>query len=179
MCERCRRRPPGYHWARSVWTYEGPARGAVLALKYGGLPGLVRPLGQALLATASEQLGRLHPVLLPVPLHRVRLRQRGFDACDALARFVARRLRLTVSRAIERPRGTTPQVGLGILARRRNTANAFQLLWPEAIMGRNVVLIDDVLTTGATVGVCTQLLSDAGAREVGVLTLARARLKEA
>ncbi|MEE9218366.1 MAG: ComF family protein [Acidobacteriota bacterium] len=160
----------------AVWKYEGAARGAVRAFKYGRIPGLVRPLAQAVLALAGERLLVRRPILVPVPLHPRRVRERDFDAIQALTLRLGRQLGLRVARPLARPRKATPQTGLGTRARHRNAALSFRLTRPEQIFGRPVVLLDDVLTTGATAAACARLLLGGGAREVGVLALARARL---
>lgn len=177
-CERCRRRPPPWEWARAVWEYAGPARGAVLAFKYGEVPGLAAPLAEAAVAAAGDLLIAPRPVLVPVPLHRSRARERGLDAPRELAREIGRRLGLRSAAALERPpAASTPQAGLGRAARLRNAERSFVLARPEDVFGRPAVLIDDVMTTGATATACARLLRGAGARALGVLVLARARLE--
>lgn len=176
-CPRCRRQPPPYDWAEAIWEYAPPARGAVLAFKYGHIPGLAAPLAEAALRLSGQRLARERPVLVPVPLHAVRQRQRGANAAEALARALAAPLGLRVARALERPHGATPQAGLGRQARQRNADASFRLARPEEVFGRRAVIVDDVLTTGATAGACARLLRGAGARDIGILALARARLE--
>jgi ComF family protein len=113
-------------------------------------------------------------VLVPVPLHPRRLRARGFNQAELLAVSIGRRASLRVApRALLRRRDTPAQTGLSAAGRRRNVAGAFAVRQPETIRGRTVVLVDDVLTTGATVRACARELSRAGARGVHVLTVAR------
>ncbi len=176
-CERCRRSPPAFDWARALWTYSGPARGALLAYKYGTLPGLARPFAQAASEVAGARLAQAGAALVPVPLQPAKRRERGLDAARELAGELARRLRLDVVRALERRPSSVPQTGLGRSARQRNAAHSYRLARPEGVFGRRVVLVDDVLTTGATAHACARLLRGAGAREVGVLVLARASLR--
>jgi ComF family protein len=177
-CPRCRQLPPPFDWALTVWEYGGPARGAVLAFKYGVIPGLARPLAQAALLAAGGRLTgeRKRPFLVPVPLHPSKLRERGMNPVHELAREIARRLDLRVVSPLERPARSTPQADLGRAARLVNAEQSFTLARPEDVLGRDLVLVDDVVTTGATATACARLLRGAGARRVGVLALARARL---
>ena len=175
-CSRCLRAPPPHDWALALWVYSGAARGAVLAFKYGEIPGLAEPLAEAALRAAAERFAP-GQILIPVPLHPRRRRERGLNAAEELARAITRRSGIPMAQALERPLSLTPQSGLGRTERRRNAANSFRISRPEAVHGRPVVLVDDVLTTGSTAGVCARLLLGAGARSVGVLALARARLE--
>lgn len=116
-------------------------------------------------------------VLVPVPLHRTRLRQRGFNQAELIAR-AAMRVRRPDSRlflcpVLERKRETTSQIGLTSHQRRENLRGAFGVLHPEAVKGREVLVVDDVYTTGATVSECARVLRRAGATKVWVATVAR------
>jgi ComF family protein len=114
-------------------------------------------------------------VLVPVPLHPRRRRERGFNQADLLAAAVGRRCRLPVAAtALVRRKDTAPQAGLSAAGRRLNVAGAFGVRRRARIAGRVVVLVDDVLTTGATALACARALNDAGAREVRLLAVARA-----
>jgi ComF family protein len=113
-------------------------------------------------------------VLVPVPLHPRRLRQRGFNQSQLLARALGRLAGLPVADALARRVETATQTGLSAAARRRNVEGAFRAVRPAAVGGRVVVLVDDVLTTGATARACARALRDAGASAVRLLTLARA-----
>jgi len=145
---------------------------AVQSLKYGRRRSVAGALG-ALLATrypfADDAL------LIPVPLHPQRLRERGFNQAALLARAVARRRGLAVAdRALRRSRATQGQPGLTAVERRRNLAGAFRVRQPGLVAGRSVVVIDDVLTTGATADACARALLAAGASRVDVFTAGRA-----
>lgn len=176
QCPRCRRHPPLVTAARSAGEYEGTLRAIVHAFKYDGRRLLARPLG-ALMRTAGADLLRQADCVVPVPLHAWRRVRRGFNQADNLAR----QLGVPVVRALWRTRATTPQTGLQAAARRRNMQGAFTL-WPflsrrlrdRWLVDRVVVLIDDVRTTGATLNACAAVLTNAGAREVRALTVARA-----
>ena len=177
-CDACRRAPPPYAFARAVAAYDGGMREAIHALKYGGRPAVASPLGQLLSGAGREVL----PVppdewadgLVPIPLHRVRRAERGFNQAEILAQPCGAAWRLPVlGRALVRTRPTLPQTDLDADARRANVRDAFRVPRPAAILGRRLLLVDDVLTTGATVSAAARALRSAGAAAVGVLTLAR------
>ena len=135
---------------------------------------------RAVAATFGSLLAAHYPfagdaVLVPVPLHRSRLRARGFNQALLLARALGRRRGLHVlSRALTRVRATNAQAGLGAAERRRNLHGAFVVRRPDAVRDRAVVLVDDVLTTGATADACARALRAAGAARVDVFTVGRA-----
>jgi ComF family protein len=174
-CGRCLRRPPPYTLARAPFLYGGALQDAIHRYKYEGHWTLARPLGQLLTGAILDLDPQSFDLVVPVPLHPRRLAERGFDQAVPLARAVARRHRLSLAlRALRRTRPTTPQALLSGLARRRNVQNAFSVPRPREIEGLRVLLVDDVLTTGATAAACARALLAAGATAVGVLTLARA-----
>jgi ComF family protein len=116
-----------------------------------------------------------HDLVLPVPLHPRRLRWRGFNQSALLARAIAARAERPVDVwTLARARPTPPQVGLGEADRRRNVSGAFVVRQPAVVRGRTILLIDDVMTTGATVDECARVLRRAGAQWVDVLVVARA-----
>jgi ComF family protein len=163
-----------YAAARAVGVYEGALRAAVLRLKREPHVGS-RLAG--LLARAQERppLDRA-ALVLPVPLHEERLRERGFNQAALLARAVASRNRLALdewSLARHRHAGLH-RAGMDVRARRETVEDAFRVTRPRLIAGKQVLLVDDVLTTGATVSACARALREAGATEVFVLTVARA-----
>jgi len=159
--------------ARSLYVFEGGAREAVHYLKYRWRTMLGPVLGKALAALVSD-MGFSPELVLPVPLHRRKIRQRGFNQSVVLARHMSRclGLKLDVS-SLARSRHTASQVGLNTRERRRNVAGAFVVRRAQRVAGRAVLLVDDVLTTGATVDECSRVLKEAGA-EVAVVTIARA-----
>ncbi len=157
-------------------AYSGPARACLHALKYDGELRLVDPLAE-LLATRWARAGVGGDVLVPVPVHAARRRQRGFDQAELLARGVGRVLGLPVADALERAARTTAQHQLGRRARAANVGSAF-VVSPSGraqVVGRWVVLVDDVVTTGATLSGCAEALLAAGAAAVSGLALARER----
>lgn len=176
LCGPCRQRRPRFAYARAAARYEGLVREAIHALKFGGRRGLAGPLGDLLAGLGPSALpGAAPDLLVPVPLHRRRERERGYNQALLLSRRLGLAWGVAVATdVLVRQGATIPQVDLDAPARRRNVRGAFAVARPEAILGRHVVLVDDVLTTGATAGECARSLSRAGAAVVGVLTVARA-----
>lgn len=109
-----------------------------------------------------------------MPLHWRKRLERGFNQSELLARFVAKRSGIPIAKSLYRKKGTDPQAGLTRAQRRTNVAGAFEVKRRHEVDGRHVLLIDDVLTTGATASACSAVLKRAGAKRVTVLTLARA-----
>jgi len=185
-CAACRRDPPAYTRTITLADYRAqPAsREWILALKHGRRPDLASSLGRALgsrLADLRARGGdpRAPPVLVPVPLHFLRRVERGYDQALLLARAVAGIEGLEVVRAIRRARSTPAQGSLGAPSRAPNVAGAFApaRAWPSParrIRGREVWLVDDVVTSGATASECARVLERLGAARVGILALARA-----
>jgi ComF family protein len=177
-CDACRRTPPSYAFARAVAQYRDGMREAIHALKYGGRPVVATPLGRLLAEAAPGALpappGDWAEGLVPVPLHPARLSERGFNQAELLAAPCAARWRLPVlGRVLVRTRPTRPQTDLDAAARRANVRGAFAVPRPAEVAGRRLLLVDDVLTTGATAGAAARALRAAGAAAVGVLALAR------
>jgi ComF family protein len=157
-------------------AFTGPARAAVHALKYDGERRLVGPLAQ-LMAARWQVVGIGGEVLAAVPVHAQRRRARGFDQAELLAREVGRRLGLPFAPLLERAAITSAQHHLGRTARASNVVGAFMVAerLRGDVTGRWVILVDDVMTTGATLNACAIALLDAGAHAVSALTLARER----
>ncbi len=162
--------------ARATGLYRGLVREVLHRFKYGGQTFLVRPLAQMLTASGKE-LTRLHNVdlIVPVPLHPRRLRQRGFNQSALLARRLGSTLGISVDYSnLKRFRWTEPQTGLSHRQRAANVKGAFKLTRPEKMRGKVILLLDDVLTTGETVNQCTRVLQkDGRTSEVVILTVAR------
>jgi ComF family protein len=174
LCQRCRETRDHFRIARAALRYreDGIARAAILLVKHGRRLSLLHHLA-ALLAEAAPQY--LSPGewdgLVPVPLYWVRRWRRGFNQAEVLARAVGWRHGLPVlPRALRRVRATPLQHG-DFAARRRNVRDAFAA--GQEVVGRRLLLVDDVFTTGATADACAATLLRAGATDVGVLTLAR------
>ena len=157
-------------------AFTGPVRAAVHALKYDGERRLVEPLAEVM-AQRWRRAGRGGDLLVPVPVHAARRRDRGFDQAEELARACGRLLDLPVARCLMRRERTAAQHALGRRERARNVGGAFVVrAGREAdVDERWIVLVDDVTTTGATLAGCAGALAAAGARAVSALTLARER----
>jgi ComF family protein len=172
-CAPCRRRPPRFDYARAAASYDGVLREAVHAFKFGGRRALAAPLGDLVVETLAGRLPE-EALLLPVPLHRRRERERGFNQAALLARRIGRAWSWPVREdVLARVTATPSQTELDAAARRANVRDAFRLRRPGAVAGRRVVLVDDVLTTGATLSECARTLREAGAASVGAVTVAR------
>lgn len=168
--------PPPYDRARTAVLYQGAARDLVADLKYRDRTE-VAPLIGRLTARAARDLRAGADMLVPVPLHPRRLVWRRFNQSALIARVVARELALPLeTAALIRIRATAPQVGLKGNARADNVAGAFQVTAAGAarLKGRNVILVDDVITTGATAAAAARALKRAGAGRVDLLAFARA-----
>lgn len=151
----------------AAWVYDERAAAVVHALKYGERPALAQPLGATLAAAVPH--GRRVDLVLEVPLHPARLRERGYNQAAVLADGLADTLGAPrLADALARTKPTPPQARLGPEARRRNLAGAFRAVRPQRLQGRRVLLVDDVMTTGATLEACLETLRDSGADAAGV-----------
>ncbi len=159
-----------------AWGYEYPIDRLVRALKFHGDRSVAGALGALLAMRVADRCVPLPEVLVPVPLHPLRLRERGYNQADEIARHLAGRLSLRrLPRALERIRATAPQSQLPAAQRRSNLAGAFNVpaRMVATVAGVDVALIDDVLTTGSTAQSAAQALLEAGARRVELWALAR------
>jgi ComF family protein len=174
-CARCETAALPYTRCFAPFLYEFPLADLVQALKYEGALAHARVLG-VLLGAAAQRHGIAGNVdaIVPMPLHASRLLERGYNQSHEIARFVARTLGLRCNhQALRRTRPTPPQVGLPRDARVENVRGAFTA-GREAVRGRRLVLLDDVVTTGSTVAAAARALRDAGAISVDVWAVARA-----
>jgi len=171
LCARCRHEPPAFTSVRSVYPYGGPARDLVHALKYSGVsavaPVMAIEMAESLLDWKPEVT-----VIVPVPMAGFRRRRRGYNQAELLAREVGRRAGIPVAvRALSRRAGPSQVEQPDEAARRANAREAFAA-GRERVIGE-VLLIDDVMTTGATLDACASVLKSAGAERVYGLTFAR------
>ena len=179
----CRRAAPPFRRAVSYGAYAGALRDLIHLLKYEQ----VRPAAAVLGSFLREALAKLElpasTLLVPVPLWTGKRRNRGFNQAEEIARALVRTLASggTASTSIQldttslvRQRETVSQTGLTRHQRRANVRGAFAVVRPQAVAGRNILLMDDVMTTGTTAGECARMLLRAGAKQVFVATVARA-----
>ncbi|PLX96994.1 MAG: amidophosphoribosyltransferase [Desulfuromonas sp.] len=176
LCGDCLSDPPAYDWTEAAGLYEGSLRHAIHLFKFEGRIDLDRPLARQLLSAWEQTSSSFHPDrLVPVPLHPKRLRQRGCNQALLLAHELGRSLKVPVAtRLLRRTQETPAQQGLSAENRHQNLKRAFALE-EKVRCGERLVLIDDVMTTGATAQECARLLRRGGAAEVGVMVLGRAR----
>jgi ComF family protein len=179
LCGDCLAHPPRFRRARAALVYDDQSRRLVLPLKHGDRTDIARACG-SWMARAGAILLAEADLVAPVPLHWRRLFARRYNQAQLLARVVVReatagsKARLAPD-LLRRRRWTGSQSGLGARERRGNLREAFDIhpRWLAKLEGKTVLLVDDVLTTGATVEACTRVLQRGGARHVDVLTLAR------
>lgn len=177
-CLTCDTLPPWLRSVRSAYVLEGPAHRMVHGLKYAGWHCLAHPMGSRMgRVPLGEEAEEEVELVVPVPLSRVRLRQRGYNQAGFLATVVARDRRLEYRPdLLDRVKATETQTALHPADRLANVAGAFQVPTAAAasVRRRHVLVVDDVWTTGATTLACAEGLLQAGARAVSVLTFARA-----
>jgi len=173
VCGGCLQDPPGFDWARAAVSYDDLGRMLVIRLKFSGAAAAVPAMGQMMMGALA---GTEADVVMPVPLHRSRLLKRRFNQSQLLAADLAGRLTLPLDTfSLRKHRATESQGGLNRKARFRNVQASFDIApgRERCIKGRNILLVDDVLTTGATASVCAKTLKRAGASSVGIVTFAR------
>ena len=157
--------------ARSPYAYGGALADALRLLKFSARTDLGAPLGRLLAPSVADCAARLEaPLVVPVPLSRRRLAQRGYNQAALIALAAARGVRTEL---LFRVRDTPSQIGLSAAQRREALRGAFAAA-PRAFAGRDVIVIDDVMTTGATLAACADALHQGGARRIVALTVARA-----
>ncbi len=176
LCSECRAAGFAFRCAVSFCRHDGLARDLVVRFKYQGEHFLRRPLARWL-AESLQNDARLHDppadALVPVPLHRRRERERGFNQADALCRRLSCETGLPVWRALRRVRATSVQARLSRAQRLHNLRDAFLPAPRLPVRGAHLLLVDDVFTTGSTVHECARVLCGAGAASVRVLTVTR------
>jgi ComF family protein len=176
-CAACLERRPPFDRHRSCAPYRGELKEALLLFKYRRFRSLGKPLGRFVADALAEEiiLWDKVDVVVPVPLHARRRRERGFDQARILAREIGRLRRLPVAAGVLRKvRNIPPQTSLERDERRTNVRGAYEAVGADRIRGRVVLLVDDVFTTGSTIGECAAVLKRAGAKEVRAVTVAQA-----
>lgn len=172
-CLGCAAASPSWQVARAPFVYGGELATAIRRFKLGGRPELARSLG-LLLAPSVAALPAAVDALVPVPLHRRRLAARQYNQASLLARAARAARHAPVRELLDRVRDTPSQSKLDAAARRANVRGAFAVAPGQSVARLHLVLVDDVMTTGATAAACAGALLDAGAARVDVLTLSRA-----
>jgi ComF family protein len=169
LCALCRLGLQGFDAVYSYGSYEGSLRTLIHVLKYEGVRPLAGPLAQLLLGAIPRQAS--FDAIVPMPLHWRKQWQRRFNQAELVAREVARAWNIPVVKAVKRRKATAPQAGLTNAGRRANVRGAF--VATRRLDGMRVLLIDDVLTTGATASACARALKRAGAAQVALGAVAR------
>lgn len=172
LCGACIKQMPDFDASIAAYRFDQPVAGWIKAFKFSRQLQHVPVLADALLQAVQGQ--GMPDLLLPIPLHRTRLRERGFNQSLELARYLSRHLSVAVdAHSLCRQRETKPQSGLKARQRQRNVREAFQVVKP--IAAKHVALIDDVMTSGATVSEAAYVLKQAGVERVDVWVVARAQ----
>ena len=182
VCGACRITPPFFDRACIATVYENVVKAAIHQFKFSQKIGLGSPLAQLLISALPDDINRgMYHAVLPVPLHPRRQRQRGYNQSAILAKYLARHLHVPlILNNLRRIRPTDEQALLkGQKARHENVKNAFQLEEPATLCEKNVILVDDVMSTGATVNECAKTLKQAGVKLVCVVVLSRPALPSA
>jgi ComF family protein len=170
VCSACRSGLRALDRAASFGFYEGPLRSLIHLYKYSGMKPLARQLAAFL--ESAIPIDQSFDAVVPVPLHWRKQWQRGFNQAELLARRIAKHHGVPLLGALKRKHSTAVQATLAKAGRRRNVQGAFAIREKVAVAGRKILLIDDVMTTGATANACASVLKRAGAQSVSLVTLA-------
>lgn len=169
-CETCRRYSSLYSVVVATYFGIGPIRSLIHGLKYNSLADLSQILGEVLVSAARYNELKDFTVV-PVPLHRRREKQRSFNQAELLSRYLANKFSLPFNKSLKRVRDTSSQTKLTREQRLMNIQNAFMV--NRSVVGDSILLVDDVITTGATLEECARMLKEAGAKKVVALVVAR------
>ncbi len=173
ICGACHKSEPYFERALCFGLHEGALQKAISLFKFNGIKRLSSPLSKKI---ALKRLPATH-IVIPVPLHKRRLKEREFNQSALLGKHIADISGAPlILNSLIRSRDTLPQVGLNAKERKKNIRNAFKVHEPQSVKGKRVMLVDDVFTTGATVQECSKVLKKAGAKEVHVVTLTHGTL---
>ena len=172
-CRRCEHQP--FTTARACGVYEGALRQSALALKR--QPFLARRVVDLLAGISRQEPLQRSTLIVPVPLHRQRESSRGFNQAEVISSALSKSINLPVDRVslVRTKHSEKYRAGLDAKGRRDTVENSFAVRYPRLVAGEDILLVDDVFTTGATVACCANALISAGAKDVFVLTIARAR----
>lgn len=176
LCGTCLTTKIYFTKARAVGFYEGVLQEAIHQFKYNKKTFLAKPLASFMVNCGLDSIDlESYNFLVPVPLHPKRLRERGFNQALSLAKYIGKKCRIPIDYlSLKRVRWEEPQINLSKKERERNVRGAFSLYNKDRFKGSNILLIDDVYTSGATVNECAKVLIKARTASVDVLTLCRA-----
>ncbi|MDD5387716.1 MAG: ComF family protein [Gallionellaceae bacterium] len=169
LCGACMKKPPLFEYCEAVYRYAFPLDVLIQHCKYGGAQELAEPFAEALALRLAKR--PLPDLIVPMPLHPARLRERGFNQALEIARRLGERLNLPCHHACRRVRATSPQAGLDLKARKRNLRGAF--VCDEDLTGKRIALLDDVMTSGSSLNELAKAARRAGAVEVRAWVVAR------
>lgn len=160
VCSDCKENPPGYEKGQAVFIYEGLVKDMIYRFKYGGHREYAKYLGKLMAIQIKEEGIRGDiDLIIPVPIHSGRKKKRGYNQCEELAKVISKELNIPMETSILiRAKETRPQSGLSTIQRKNNMKNAFKLNDNLDICHKNILLIDDIYTTGATINSCSKLL---------------------
>lgn len=176
VCRDCSREGRAFYMARAAGPYEGDLKGAVQRLKYTGKRGLASHLSRLMFqAVSNNPYYIMAQLVAPVPLSRERIRHRGFNQSELLAHCLSERIKIPLLPVVRKIRDTPPQASLGRAGRSENLAGAFEVTDPGAVRGKNILLVDDVITTGNTLNIVAQTLALGGAATVICVAAAAGR----
>ena len=172
QCQDCQQRPPAFQRAWTLFPYLPPLREAICSFKYRGKHTLAKPLARLMISVLPHEIDV--DMIIPVPLHPTRLREREFNQSLLLADQLGRHMARPVSATnLVRVSATDPQTTLTRQARLKNLRKAFDVRRPQDLKEKRILLVDDVFTTGTTLNECAKALRQAGSGPVFALTLAR------
>lgn len=176
--EGLREGPGGLRCAAPLW-YEGLARAGILRFKFRGAPGIAEPLGGLIAQCAAERFSGGFDTVTWVPVSRRRLRKRGYDQAELLARAACRAWDTEPVRLLRKTEDNPAQSGIrGTAARRANVLGVYEPAEADKIVGKCILLVDDICTTGSTLTECVRVLRDAGAADVVCAAAALTRLEK-
>ncbi len=174
MCGACLKKPPCFDKTTALWRYQAPIQHLITALKFKGKTNIGQLLG-AIMANHLQFFSEMPEVIIPVPLHPLRYRQRGFNQAAEIARPIAAKLNLPLDMTLcHRRLPTQPQTHLNAKARRRNLRKAFQVSGNGILKYKHIAVVDDVMTTGTTVNELAKTLKHHGVEKVEIWVSARA-----
>jgi len=176
VCGACLAKPPPFDATIAAWRYAFPADRLLQAFKYAGMLALAEPLAAALADTLARRNAPRPDVVIAVPLSLSRQRERGFNHAHEIARRLAMRLDLPIEHALARTRDAPPQAGLTLRERAHNLRDAFAA--SRSVSGRAVAIVDDVMTTGATLRAASRALRAAGAARIDAWVVARTGIRD-